>query len=488
MSAKKPLDQKSGGFFVYGALTLLCTLLYLPGIVLLPPTDRDEARFMQASKQMIETADYGHIRFQAEPRDKKPIGAHWAQVAAVKLFGQDLTTPWPYRIPSFIGVVTAVLVTAWSTSRALNPTAGAVAGIVLATTLLTTVEAHLAKADALLFGASAVVLAGFLRAYTSQTVEPALRYGFWIALGASVLVKGPILPLVLLLTLAALFIADKRISLAPLQPVVGLPLTLLVILIWPAVVGWDEVMRFGQAAFTEDLLPKLMSAQETHGGPPGAHTLASIATLWPWSLVLPIAAIAAWRDRASPVVRVCAAWIIPFWLVLELTPTKLPHYVLPVFPAIAMLIAAALSNWTIKRALTVGVGGPIAALAGVFIVVNTFNLPGWTDLNLARRLSGAVQPYRADHNVVLVGYAEPSAVFLLGTDTFTTNADHAAQLLTATPGTVAAIEQADVGNVETSVTAAGYAFVKLDEVSGYNYSRGRNVNLIIATARANSLP
>lgn len=75
----RTLDITSGGRS-YAVLTILCAALYLPGIAALPPIDRDEARFMQSSKQMIETGDYIHIRFQNEPRDKNPsglIGPKW---------------------------------------------------------------------------------------------------------------------------------------------------------------------------------------------------------------------------------------------------------------------------------------------------------------------------------------------------------------------------------------------------------------------------
>ena len=63
------------------ALLVLCLVLFLPGIAELPVTDRDEARFAQATKQMLETGDFVDIRFQDEPRWKKPIGIYWMQAA-----------------------------------------------------------------------------------------------------------------------------------------------------------------------------------------------------------------------------------------------------------------------------------------------------------------------------------------------------------------------------------------------------------------------
>src|SRR5437762_12038528 len=68
------LSRAIDGWRAYGLLALLSLALHLPGIATLPPTDRDEARFVQASRQMLESQDFLRIRFQDEPRNKKPAG------------------------------------------------------------------------------------------------------------------------------------------------------------------------------------------------------------------------------------------------------------------------------------------------------------------------------------------------------------------------------------------------------------------------------
>src|SRR5258708_16556957 len=67
----------------YILLSFLCLALYAPGLSVLPPMDRDEARYMQATKQMIETGDYADIRFQDQPRTTQPAGIYWLHTAAV---------------------------------------------------------------------------------------------------------------------------------------------------------------------------------------------------------------------------------------------------------------------------------------------------------------------------------------------------------------------------------------------------------------------
>ena len=88
-------------------LIAFCLLVWLPGLFTLPPTDRDESRFAQASKQMIETGDYVRIMNGTEPRNRKPIGIHWLQVpfaAAARALHVAVANPiWPYRLPSLAG-------------------------------------------------------------------------------------------------------------------------------------------------------------------------------------------------------------------------------------------------------------------------------------------------------------------------------------------------------------------------------------------------
>ncbi len=59
-------------------------MLFLPGFFTIPPIDRDEVRFAQATKQMVESGDFVDIRFQDDVRYKKPVGIYWMQAAALK--------------------------------------------------------------------------------------------------------------------------------------------------------------------------------------------------------------------------------------------------------------------------------------------------------------------------------------------------------------------------------------------------------------------
>jgi len=116
MAALRRLEALAGGGGNLPAwprltiLALLALLMFLPAFSALPVTDRDEARFLQASRQMVQSGDPIDIRFQDAPRYKKPVGIYWAQSAAALLSGEaEDAQVWVWRLPSLIGAVAAVV-------------------------------------------------------------------------------------------------------------------------------------------------------------------------------------------------------------------------------------------------------------------------------------------------------------------------------------------------------------------------------------------
>src|SRR5215831_15402192 len=135
-------------------LLLLCALAWLPGFFTIPPLDRDESRFAQATKQMLETKDFVDINLGAGPRYEKPVGIYWLQAAATTVFGAGSRDKiWTYRIPSVLGALLAVAATFFIARTLAGAEAGFLAGLILGFSLLVTSEAHIAKTDAVLLAA-----------------------------------------------------------------------------------------------------------------------------------------------------------------------------------------------------------------------------------------------------------------------------------------------------------------------------------------------
>ncbi|MBW8637365.1 glycosyltransferase family 39 protein [Hoeflea sp. WL0058] len=326
--------------FLFGLLVIA------PGIGQAPPTDRDEARFIQATKQMVETGDYVDIRFQDESRYKKPVGIYWLQAASVQLLGGGVDASlWTYRIVSTLAMALAGVAVLWIGGFMFGPAAGLIAAVMFIGTFGVAFEGRLAKTDSVLLLLS-ILAQGFLaRIYLARRYDviPAAHWSwmFWVAQGLAILVKGPITPLLSGLTVATIVVFDRgraRRWLADLRPLRGALLALLIATPWLVLITWKSEGAFWQEALGRDLIGKVAGGQESHGAPPGYYLLTYSLFVWPFGfLALVGGANALRRMRADARLLFCVAWYLPFFVVFEIIPTKLPHYMLPAYPAILLM-------------------------------------------------------------------------------------------------------------------------------------------------------
>jgi 4-amino-4-deoxy-L-arabinose transferase-like glycosyltransferase len=544
------LDFVTGSHVRAVAFLMLCgLLLFLPGFFNIPPIDRDEARFAQATKQMVESGDSVDIRFQDDVRYKKPVGVYWLQAAAVET-ASALGLPhaqlrvWLYRVPSLIGAIGAMLLTYW-TALAFVTRRGAILGaLIMGSSVLLGAEARLAKTDAMLLLTVIAAMGALARVYLSwqrgeDPVRPPWAWPaiFWTALAGGILLKGPLILMFVALTIVTLAILDRSATwLWRLRPLWGLMWMLVLVLPWFVAIFW----RAGDAFFADsiggDMLSKL-SAQESHGAPPGLYLLLFWVTFWPGAPLAVMAAPAVWRARREPGAQFLLAWLLPSWIVFELVLTKLPHYVLPLYPAIAILTVGALERRVLSRSwLRRGAAWwfAIPALASVIAVIGAimltrqpvflawpfvaaaliFGLFAWWlyDDNRAERsllnvvvaamflavaIYGVVIPAltplfpsaeiaRALRNVVCVGpkaaaagFHEPSLVFMTGTETLLTDGSGAADFLGQGSCRFALVEQRSERGFVQRAEAIGLRYNVATRIDGYNISQGRAISVAI---------
>ena len=292
-----------------------------------------------------KTGDYIAIRFQQEARNKKPVGIYWLQAASVSL-GEALGVEdarrkvWLYRLPSLIGAVASVLLTYWTALAFVGRPAALLAALLLGSTVLIGVEARLAKTDATVLATVLAAMGSFARLFLAGHSGWRLPAIFWTAIGFGLLVKGPITPMIPLLAGVALYARDRSAPwLRGLKPLTGLFWALLLVLPWFVMIMIATKGAFLADSVGNDMLGKVGSGKEAHGAPPLTYFAAFWATAWPMAPLAALAAPFAWRSRSDPKVLFLLAWIVPAWLLFEIVPTKLPHYVLPLYPAIAILTA-----------------------------------------------------------------------------------------------------------------------------------------------------
>ena len=353
----------------FALLAVVSLCLFLPGFFTLQPMDRDEPRFAQATKQMLETGDFVSIRFQDEARNKKPVGIYWLQSAAVAL-GETIGLPqarqdiWLYRLPSLLAGIASVFLTYWAALAVTDRRRALVAAGLMATCLLLGVEARLAKTDAVLTATIIACFGAVMRLYLRRRLVTAHVLVFWVALAVGILIKGPITPLIVLMSMAVLSFKERSIRwLQPLRPGLGLLLCLLIVLPWFVLIGLKTQGAFFSQSIGQDMLGKVAQGQESHGAPPLTYFGLFWVTGWPMAPLALLAAPLVWRLRREPGTIVLLAWLVPAWVMFEAVPTKLPHYVLPLYPAIAILTAVHIDSLRLNRT------GWLAKLSVVFAVL-----------------------------------------------------------------------------------------------------------------------
>jgi 4-amino-4-deoxy-L-arabinose transferase-like glycosyltransferase len=154
------------------------------------------------------------------------------------------------------------------------------------------------------------------------------------------LLKGPVILAVLGATALALCVWDRdRRWLTGTKPLPGVALALAIVAPWASAIAFASHGAFYQQSLGHDFAAKIMAGRESHGAPPGYYLALSSLTFWPATLLLLPAIALAVRNRAEPATRFLLAWSGATWLLFECVPTKLPHYILPAYPALALLAA-----------------------------------------------------------------------------------------------------------------------------------------------------
>ncbi len=538
------LQIVSGGLRGPLLAALLTFLVALPLLFVMPPIDRDESRFAQATSQMLETHDYININYQNTPRHKKPVGIHWLQAASVKLTSSAAARSIvAYRWPSLLGAALAAFACAWGASKAFGTRVGTKAGLLFGVTFMLTTEAFFAKTDAVLCGLITLMMVALAQIYlrtreiTRDDPKPKLlkeKLIFWLAFAGAILVKGPVPVLVFACTLLALWGLDRRITWAKhLGWLSGLSIILLICGPWATAITITTDGAFWASSIGGDLKDKLDSGSEGHFMWPGYHTLLLVATMFPASWLFGGALQTAIQRWKEPAVRFAIAWFVPTLLIFELMPTKLPHYPLPVFAALAWLCALSMDvplrpwakivnvvcgvlggviftaiavvgyvKWGSGASLVLVVltaaGGlavaPFAGwllwrdhqrygfgfllAAGVICHLGVFTLaaslkPLWLSRQMEQALITAhLDPRQgtAPGPVATLGYAEPSFVFAMGTKTQLCNEDAAAAVRALDDGRPVFVESREEKAFQVAAAAKGITPHKVSQISGHNYN------------------
>jgi 4-amino-4-deoxy-L-arabinose transferase-like glycosyltransferase len=327
-----------------GLLLFLFSLaVLLPGTVGVSFVDRDEGWYAQVCREMLESGDWLIPRYLGEVWLAKPPLLYWLVSSSFYLLGLG---EWQARLVPVLATAISVVLMGMLASRMFDRRVGVLAGVLFITCGLPLVVGKMLLTDGpMLTCILAVVLLHWSMAEGRVTHLRAA--GYWLAMGLGILAKGPaVLVFAGGFGLALLCCNGWRGWFWNWRWWVWLPLSLVVAGPW-------YVYIFRQAGGTlvnqflwYEIFSRIVHEPHGHGGPPGAYLLLSIAGLLPWTVFVPGILVEAFKQRKSDqIIRLLLIWLAVPWIILEIIHSKLPHYIMPCYVALAILLARYLEEY-----------------------------------------------------------------------------------------------------------------------------------------------
>jgi 4-amino-4-deoxy-L-arabinose transferase-like glycosyltransferase len=343
----------------YPVLCLLCGLLYLTNLGGYRLFDVDEPRYAETARFMTASGDYVMPVFNGKYRFEKPVLSYWLIAACYKLFGVN---EWAARFSSALAALGTVLLTCLVAGRLWSPGLGLAAGTLLASCLQFIALGRMALTDMHLCFFLTGSLVFFYLGYMSEnkTSSKLYHFGAFSFAGLSALTKGPV-GLILPLAVGAAFIFSTRgrsgirgsLSFLP-----GIIAFMAITLPWYILVTLRSDFQFFRIFILQHNFQRFfgeVAPGGQHVQPFYYYLLCLLAGSYPWSffalqsILIPLPALIknirkagfSFDKRAFPLV-----WAWTVLLFFSLSRAKLPTYITPAFPPLAILIAAYWANIT----------------------------------------------------------------------------------------------------------------------------------------------
>jgi membrane-associated phospholipid phosphatase len=348
------------------AVVALAAVIFFHQLKAVPLFDVDEAVFAEATREMLETGDLITPTYNYAPRYDKPILFYWLMAAAFSVFGTNEFAArfWPALAGSAL-----VAMTFGFAHAAAGLRFALVSALILATSVEMIALARLAITDMILTFFIAASLYGFYLALTNSDGAHSGRWSLigWAAAGLAVLTKGPI-GILFPLAIVSIFIAasGKFRARFALRPAIGVGLFSLIALPWYAIETWITNGAFLEAFLGKHNVERYLSVNSGHEGPWYYYLIVILAGFFPWSAFLPAAVKSAWKERRDDLPLFLLIWIAAVLVFFSLAQTKLPNYIAPLLPPMALLVGWWLDRHVLNEfprgARAAALGGAAASL------------------------------------------------------------------------------------------------------------------------------
>ncbi len=342
-------DAKAGG---WAAAVLIATAVLLVFLAFAPQTslwDRDEPRFARAAVEMARSGNWLYPTFNGAVRPDKPILIYWLMASSVRWMG---ATEGAVRCWSALAAALSCLFTFLIGRRLFSVRSGLLAMLILATSPLFMLEAAAATADAVLLAATTAAMAAFVSLLDAPTLGRAC--GLTAAFAIAQLAKGPVGLLVPLAAMLGALVLTAKTPEAVGQRRIGVlvvaaaAVSVLIFLLWAIPANAASGGTLARVGLGHHVLERIVSPLESHGGPyllALPYYLPVVAFgFMPWILHVPGAlySVVSGGQGGGRARSVLVPWIVLPVVGFSLVATRLPHYVLPVWPALAVAVAGTL--------------------------------------------------------------------------------------------------------------------------------------------------
>ncbi|MEO8007902.1 MAG: phospholipid carrier-dependent glycosyltransferase [Betaproteobacteria bacterium] len=352
-------------FFVFGVVWF-CNLDYRS---LVRP---DEGRYAEIAREMAQTGDWITPRLNGIKYFEKPPLQYWMTAAAYKAFGEH---EWTARLWAALTGIAGVLLVGFAGARLFSRRAGFYAATVLASSVLYAAIGHINTLDMGVTFCLTLGLVGFLLAQRGDARTRETRLWMllaWTAMGFGFLSKGLIGLALPAAAMVAYALVHRDISfLKRIEPVAGIAIMLAIALPWIIAVSIANP-EFAHFFFVHEHFQRFLTQVHHRTAPWWYFIPILIAGMLPWTVMLAPALIAAWKGdpvghsfKPRRFLLLYAAVIFTFFSVSQ---SKLPSYILPIFPALALLLGDWLTRirgrtlaWLILPIAVLALAGAIAS-------------------------------------------------------------------------------------------------------------------------------
>jgi 4-amino-4-deoxy-L-arabinose transferase-like glycosyltransferase len=290
----------------------------------------DEGRYAEIPREMVETGDYVVPHLDYVRYFEKPPLLYWATALSFRAFG---ISEWSARLPNAIAALLTVLLLYAGVARWFTPEAALLSTITLISSFGFFTMARILTIDMLLSSTLFLSLIFFYDFYRQK--KPRFMYLFYACLALATLAKGPVAPLLVGSSLLIFLLLERRVSfLRDLLSVKGILLCALLVVPWFVAIALRE-KEFLWFFLVDQNFLRFLTQKHNRSGPVYYFVPVLFGGLFPWSIFIPRAVAIYWRTKE---LRLFLIWFFVVFLFFSLSGSKLPPYILPVFPALAILL------------------------------------------------------------------------------------------------------------------------------------------------------